>query len=478
MYIYIFIILSVLIFNFNITAIATPQQYNNFIQIAYKALNNGNYQTAIENYEKALKLYPNEVNLYNNLGIAYSRTNNLNKAEFYYKKAILLNASNSLAYLNLSNIYQSEQKYLEAAECLKSYVKLNPSDKNVYYNLCELYFKAGNNDLCLKYGEKHVQSSANKLGAYCLMADSRKKSGDFEKASEYYDKALKSINSEKDRQNTPYILQELRNCRFKSRISNITPAVKAPAVVYNLVKTSKPEKAVYNLKQINSGLKYSDTVYKLNEILDFLWADENGNILLNEVIKRNIPIIITFGGKEQTNAQTVISYKKTPFYYLGKVPMPIIAAIPISIIYSTFHPEYKKQINITINIGENIIQMYKEPDSSFENNMYSLMSVMHEASHAVSSAIEGNHKNSLEEELTVSMMGYNFASNVLTGRILSHDESHEYAKQTLNSLMNDEHKTLPLYGNFKNTISSIGINLYNYDTYSDLSGLMQPPVYQ
>lgn len=460
MYKYRFIVSFMLVLSFTLPATAISPQYNKSIQTAYKALNSGNYEAAIKNYEQALKFYPNDASLHNNLGVAYLRTNDLTKAEMHYKKAIKLDPSNPLAYSNLSSVYEREQKYIDAAKYLELYLKLAPSAKKVYYRLSELYYRIGNKDLCLKYGEKYVQFSDDKFDTYVLMGESCEKFGDFDKASLFYEKALQVSNKERDRQNEPYVLQELRNCQFKGRINNTIPMIKAPHLVHKLV-------------QVNTILKNRDTSFKLNEMLDLLWADENGKILLTEIVKHKIPIIITYGGTEQTNAKTEISYKKTPMYYLGMVPLPIIVAIPMSAAYAIFHPEYKKETKITVNIGEDIIQKYKNPNSSLEDNMYALMSIMHESAHAVASTVEDNHVNSLDEELTVSMIGYNFASNVLLGRILSHDESQEYAISSFDSLMSDNHKYLPLYHDFRNTTSKLGINLHNYDTYSDLNRLKQ-----
>jgi len=444
----------------NSGAFATPQQYNTYIQNASRAFNSGKYQAAIQNYKNALKLYPNEANIYNNLGVAYSKVNDLNNAEINYKKAIKLKPSDALAYSNLGSIYERKKNYAEAAKYLEKYSKLTPSDKDVYYNLCELYFKAGNKDLCLKNGEKYVQFANDKFDAYCLMAENCKKFGDLNKAADYYQKASSISNTQREQQNLAYVLQELRECQFKNNINNLNPATKAPPALYKLVKT-------------NVNLQYNDDFEKTYEMLDLLWNDDDGRLLINKIIENKIPIQITTGGKEQTNAQITESYKKTPLGYLSMVPMPLAIAAPLALSHALFHTDVKKEKIITVNLGEDIIQRYKNPKSSYHDNMYALMTVMHEMGHAVSSLIEEKHSNSLEEEMTVSMIGYNSASKIFLGRPLTREESIETAKNTYKALMSDEHKYLPLYNNFRNTISKTGINLYNYDTYADLYSFQQ-----
>ncbi|HBG49791.1 MAG TPA: hypothetical protein DDW90_09890 [Cyanobacteria bacterium UBA9971] len=453
------LIFFLMFFAFNSDALANPQQYNSYIQKAYKALNSGNYQAAIQNYKNALRFYSNDADIYNNLGVAYSKTNDLNNAELNYKKAIQLEPSNAFAYSNLSGIYEKKQKYSEAAKTLENYAKLTPSDKDVYYHLGYLYSKAGNKELSLKNYEKSIPFTSNKFDTYCAMGDICKKSGGLNKAIFYYEKAL-SVNNTQENENLPYVLQELRECQFKSAITSLNPVIKAPPVLYNLVRT-------------NSVLKYSDNFDKVYEMLDLLWNDDDGRILLNKVIERKIPIQITFGGKDQTNAYIEESSKITPLGYLGMVPMPLVIAAPLALSNALFHTDVKKEKKITVNLGEDIIQKYKNPKSSYHDNMYALMTVMHELGHAVSSLIEDKHKNSLEEEVTVSMIGYNSASKIFMGRPLTTAESIQTAKNTYKALMSDEHRNLPLYNNYKNTISKIGVNLYNYDTYADLYKLQQ-----
>lgn len=436
----------VIALSLNSTALASPQQYNNYLQNAYKALKSGNYQTAIQNYKNALLLYPNEANIYNNLGVAYSRINDLNNAERCYKKTIQLEPSNAFVYSNLSGIYERKKQYAEAAKYLEYYAKLSPQDKNIYYNLCEFYAKAGNKDLCLKNGEKYVQIAADKFDIYCVMGNECKKDGDFNKAAYYFGKAISVSNNQQENINLPYALQELRECQFKIRIANIDNVTKAPPALYDLVKT-------------NAVLKYKDDFEKTYEMLDLLWNDEDGRILINEIIEHKIPIQIVFGGKEQTNAYIEETTTNKQIMLGGFFPL------------YTFGTMQEK--NITVNLGENIINMYKSPKSSYHDNMYALMTVMHEMGHAVASLIEDKHKDSLEEEITVSMIGYNSASKILIGRPLTREESIETAKNCYKALMTDDHKNLPMYNNFRNTISKTGVNLYNYDTYSDIYRLQQ-----
>ena len=439
------IICFLMFFAFNSAALANPQQYNNYLQKAYTSLKNGNYQAAIQNYKNALKFYSNDADIYNNLGVAYSKINDLNNAELNYKKTIQLEPSNAFAYSNLSGIYEKKQKYTEAAKNLENYAKLTPSDKDVYYHLGYLYSKAGNKELSLKNYEKSIPFTADKFNTYCVMGDNCKKAGDLDKAIFYYKKAL-SVNNKQENENLPYVLQELKECQFKSRTANINPVIKAPAALYNLVRT-------------NSVLKYSDNFDKLYEMLDLLWNDDDGRILLNEIIRHKIPIQIAFGGKDQTNAYIEETTTQKTIMVGGILPL------------YTFGTQQEK--DITVNLGEDIIQKYKNPKSSYHDNMYALMTVMHELGHAVSCLIEDTHKNSLEEEVTVSMIGYNTASKIFMGRPLTTAESIQTAKNTYKALMSDEHKNLPLYNNYKNTISKTGINLYNYDTYTDLYKLQQ-----
>ena len=69
--------------------------------------------SAIEYYQKGIKIDSTFAIIYNNLGIIYFKyksKKNLKKAEEYYKKAISINKEVPEAYTNLGNLYSSNMK--------------------------------------------------------------------------------------------------------------------------------------------------------------------------------------------------------------------------------------------------------------------------------------------------------------------------------------------------------------------------------
>ena len=461
-----FIFIFLLISSLNLPAWANPQQYNTYLMSGYKAYKNGDFSGAIRNYKKAAEISPGNFEIQYNLGVIYSKINDLNNAELSYKKAVKLKSSCSAAYLNLSNLYLEEKNYAQAAVYLEKYTKLVPSDDSAFYNLAAAYGNSGNN---------YAQSNQYKKAIYCYekslnikkddkiysnLATIYIKTENYKLAGDNFRKALDlNPGNSTAQEGLSSALRLYKEDIANKNIINLMPAQKAPQEVYNLVRTT-------------SVLKYGDTFDKLYEILDFLWGDENGRILLTQIIKHKIPIQITFG-KADTDAKTTTSYKRTPLSIVRYIPMPVVIAIPTALAFDLLKPDIKKEVKITVNLGEDIIQLYKNPSSSFNENMYAIMAVEHEFGHAASSTVKSKKNNSLEEEMTVSMIGYNSASKILTGRLLTKEESFEYSKMCFKSLMSDDHKNLPLYNDFKNTISELGINLYNYDTYADLYRLRQ-----
>ena len=80
------------------------------------------YDTAIEQYQKAIELTPDDSRLYYNLAAAYFNKDELEFAVTFYKKAVKLEpdfadayTGLAMAYFNLGN-YEQAWQYLKSAE--------------------------------------------------------------------------------------------------------------------------------------------------------------------------------------------------------------------------------------------------------------------------------------------------------------------------------------------------------------------------
>ena len=84
----------------------------------------GLYEQAIAQYDAALRIHPTS-SLYSNMGLAYMRLGQLEKAEEAYRNAIRCDEKNAFAWNNLSTLYFRQGDYAQALEYAKSAIAIN-----------------------------------------------------------------------------------------------------------------------------------------------------------------------------------------------------------------------------------------------------------------------------------------------------------------------------------------------------------------
>lgn len=77
-------------------------QNQQVFEMANTAYNQGNYQEAVDNYEKILESGETSATLYYNLGNSYYKLNNVASSIYYYEKALQLDPGNEDVLNNLS----------------------------------------------------------------------------------------------------------------------------------------------------------------------------------------------------------------------------------------------------------------------------------------------------------------------------------------------------------------------------------------
>jgi tetratricopeptide (TPR) repeat protein len=113
-------------------------------KVGLSALQAGKNDEAIASFEKALQLDPSLSSVHYNLGAAYERKDNLEKAREHFQAAIKLKPDFGEAYLSLGNSYLAERKFdAPAIEALTKATELLPANYNAFYNLGVCYSNSG-----------------------------------------------------------------------------------------------------------------------------------------------------------------------------------------------------------------------------------------------------------------------------------------------------------------------------------------------
>jgi len=110
-----------------------------YASIGIECLEKEDYDGAIENFTKAMKLNPKYSEAYNNRGIAYTAKGNHEKAFEDYNTAIELDPEFFYAFINRGKLYSDKNEYEWAIEDYSRAIELNPNNPVAYYNRANAY---------------------------------------------------------------------------------------------------------------------------------------------------------------------------------------------------------------------------------------------------------------------------------------------------------------------------------------------------
>ena len=185
----------------------------NNINLGIEEYEKGNYAAAIEHYNTAIESDPNDALAYNNRGLAYIEVGESEQALKDYDKAIELKPdyteayfNRGLAYFNLAPLGFGDPEIVQKgiADLTKA-IELDPEYADAYYNrglgynqFYHYYYKApffseeiiGSHNMAVAEFNKALELDPNCVLAYAGLGNAYYRFGEWDKATEYYNKAL------------------------------------------------------------------------------------------------------------------------------------------------------------------------------------------------------------------------------------------------------------------------------------------------
>ncbi len=179
-----------------------------FIKIGLLYDEKNEYLNAIESFKKALSYFPKDDKLYFFIGIEYRYLKRYREALKAFKEAIRLNEKNPKYFFNAGVCLERMGNISEAIKYLDESVKLNGNDPIVLNYLGYLLADSGTR---LNEAKKYIEKALSKEPENSAYLDSMGwvyyRMGDYERAREYVEKAIKNLNPESgDEEN--YIIYE------------------------------------------------------------------------------------------------------------------------------------------------------------------------------------------------------------------------------------------------------------------------------
>jgi tetratricopeptide (TPR) repeat protein len=106
----------------------------------------GNFESAMSHYQKALRVEPDFYPALNNLGALYERQKDHTQAETALLRSLEINADDAEAYINLGHVLYEEGKYRPAIERLQEGLQRSPESSMGHFFLGSAYLKLGDLD--------------------------------------------------------------------------------------------------------------------------------------------------------------------------------------------------------------------------------------------------------------------------------------------------------------------------------------------
>ena len=133
--------------------LAEAKKLNNAGVMSY---HNGQYEHALELFEKAVEIDKSFTEAHNNLGLTYTEMNQEEKATESFKKAIELNPELGATYNNLGYVFYRTGSYVEAVEMYNEAIGRSKDNSSAWTNLGNAFYKLDRTDEALDAWNKAV----------------------------------------------------------------------------------------------------------------------------------------------------------------------------------------------------------------------------------------------------------------------------------------------------------------------------------
>lgn len=161
--------------------------------LAYTYTNN--YEKAIETFQEAANFNSSNPKPLYYLSMIYTNMKNYLKAKKYILNAIEIDNACSEYFYTLGQIYSAQNMYTEAITAYKKTIELFPESSDAMCNLSDAYNRLHDYEAAIFYAKKSVELNANDFYSYANLGESYEKLGQIALGIDSYSSALK-INPE------------------------------------------------------------------------------------------------------------------------------------------------------------------------------------------------------------------------------------------------------------------------------------------
>ena len=151
----------------------------------------GDLEAAIENYKQALKIKPDYAQAYNNMGNALKDKGDLEAAIQSYKQALKIKPDYAQAYSNMGIALKGKGDLNAAISSYKQALKIKPDYAQAYNNMGNALSEKGDLEAAIENYKQALKIKPDYVQAYNNIGIALKDKGDLEAAIESYKQVLK-----------------------------------------------------------------------------------------------------------------------------------------------------------------------------------------------------------------------------------------------------------------------------------------------
>ncbi|MGC2063254.1 MAG: tetratricopeptide repeat protein, partial [Thermodesulfovibrionales bacterium] len=150
----------------------------------------GQYNRAIEDYDKAITLKPSDFEAYNNRGMAYQKIDQFAMAIEDFGATIAANPAFYQAYYNRAIVFEKMSRYDKAVEDYDRTIALNPSYTEAYNNRGIVFDSMGQYDKAIEDYDKAIALNPSNFETYYNLGIVYGKTALLDKAVEAFSRAI------------------------------------------------------------------------------------------------------------------------------------------------------------------------------------------------------------------------------------------------------------------------------------------------
>ena len=170
----------------------------------------GDFDSAIGEYQEAIRIKPDYAMAYNDLGWCYYNIGRLNDAESAFKEAIKFDSQLALAHVNLANLYNDLGRFQEGLETINRAIELDSSRPDAHLVAGYIYMNTGRLAEAQEALETTINLDSSYAEAFFWLGVTHIESGNWGVAHENFTKAI-DIGGPPDAMSVSYAYRGLAN---------------------------------------------------------------------------------------------------------------------------------------------------------------------------------------------------------------------------------------------------------------------------